>query len=107
MVRRQRALRSSVVTQQLWLFREDSLSSEEVGWGEEEAEEEEDGLTPEEQGLRAVGVEHATREQEMQEFCTAGRSVGGFFFYEAPFVRCCRVIQRPSQSGDDNLGGFR
>lgn len=39
-----------------------------------------DGLTPEEQGLRAVGVEHATREQEMQELCTTGRSVGGCFF---------------------------
>lgn len=40
-----------------------------------------DGLTPEEQGLRAVGVEHATREQEMQELCTTGRSVGGCFFF--------------------------
>lgn len=59
-----------------------------MGW-------EEDGLTPVEQGLRAVGVEHATREQEMQEFFTAGRSVGGFFFFfsGAPFVRRRRVIK--------------
>lgn len=42
-----------------------------------------DGLTPEEQGLRAVGVEHATREQEMHHGPLGGRL---FFLFFGPAV---------------------